>query len=171
MVSSAWVLELDFAVTGCFMLPLITCAFPVLATSWTAQGFTYCNIREMVFVQVQVHRAGVVAVRAAKQGGGNLGSISSFSSSSLWLWVGLRLYTWIFTSYNFSNSSSSDNLTPWNFFFPNPAIIFDQWKSESITEKKLFTLWNHKWQANCNFYILLTLINDGMDDIFFFSWA
>ena len=29
----------------------------------------------MVFVQVQVKRAGVVAVRAAKQGGGNLGSI------------------------------------------------------------------------------------------------
>ena len=40
-------------------------------------------------------------------------------------------------------------------------------KAESITENKLFTLWNHKYQTSCKFYILPTLINDGMNDIVF----
>ena len=42
-------------------------------------------------------------------------------------------------------------------------------KAESITENKLFTPWNHKYQANCKFYILPTLINDGMNDIVFWG--
>ena len=42
-------------------------------------------------------------------------------------------------------------------------------KAESITENKLFTPWHHKYQASCKFYILPTLINDGMNDIVFFG--
>ena len=76
----------------------------------------------MVFVEVQVkllekwrwERRSMVAAIS--------GVFSSLSSSSLWVWVGARLYTWMLTSYNFSNSSSLDNLTPWNFFFPYPAL-------------------------------------------------
>ena len=79
MVRAARILELDFTVTGFLMTLTFPHIFPVLATARTAEGFTVpgqvFNIREMVFVQVQVKRAGVVAVRAAKQGGGNLGSI------------------------------------------------------------------------------------------------
>ena len=78
------------------------------------------NIREVVFMQVQVHlleywrceRGISVAV---------ISGVSSSSSSSPCFWVGARLVTWILTSYSFSNSSSSLILTPWNFFFPNPA--------------------------------------------------
>ena len=36
--------------------------------------------------------------------------------------MGARLYTWMFTSYNFSNSSSSLSFTPWNFFFPTQRL-------------------------------------------------
>ena len=66
MVSSAWVLQLDFAVTGFLMTLTFPHIFPVLAAARTAKGFTVpgeiFNVREMVLVEVQVECAGVVAM-------------------------------------------------------------------------------------------------------------
>ena len=52
---------------------------PVLAATGTAEGFTVpgqvFDIREMVLIEVEVDRAGILAVRAAKQGGCNVGCV------------------------------------------------------------------------------------------------
>ena len=79
MVSSARVLESHFAI-ACLLMSIQPEAFlPVLAATGTAEGFTVpgqvFDIREMVLIEVEVDRAGILAVRAAKQGGCNVGCV------------------------------------------------------------------------------------------------
>ena len=79
MVHAAWILELDFSVTGLFMSIQSGRFLPVLAAARTAKGFTapgqVFNTREMVFVEVQVESTIVVAMKAAAKCSGNVGSI------------------------------------------------------------------------------------------------
>ena len=66
MVRTARILELDFAVTGLLMTLTFPQIFPVLAAKGTSKGFRVpdenFNIQKMVFVEVEVQRAGVLAM-------------------------------------------------------------------------------------------------------------